>query len=405
MMPASKHIPAETCSATLPAGSQAAGYPSQACLLGSRQWDFWLLGGLSIVCWVPFFLFVDYSEPLKSFGTDMLPWIAFYLAYLVNYPHFMASYKLAYGQGRAFVSANWFQLIAVPTGLILISVVAYLFWDTSIKDSSLVTALNRFFSSVGLQTRVGLYPNLGSEALGLLIHLLYFTVGWHYAKQTFGCMMVYARLDNYRLSTLERNLVRYSLLSTWWLTWLYSNCSVGSYNFYELEIHRLGLPYVWYQTVYVAVALLYAGVLVMLLRKYLVEGVRPSAIFLIPMVALVIWHVPLFENPEYFVMIAFFHSLQYFPFVAKVERARYERDGHAAPQKRLGLFFLLMIAAGYLAFDLIPDSLDTLTGSVDRFQVSFFIIAFMAFINIHHYFIDNVLWRFKNKEVRELLLR
>jgi hypothetical protein len=28
----------------------------------------------------------------------------------------------------------------------------------------------------------------------------------------------------------------------------------------------------------------------------------------------------------------------------------------------------------------------------------------MLFINIHHYFIDNVLWRFRDPEVREYLL-
>ena len=43
-------------------------------------------------------------------------------------------------------------------------------------------------------------------------------------------------------------------------------------------------------------------------------------------------------------------------------------------------------------------------GTFDAWRVYFFFIAAMLFINIHHYFIDNVLWRFHNKEVRELLL-
>jgi hypothetical protein len=34
----------------------------------------------------------------------------------------------------------------------------------------------------------------------------------------------------------------------------------------------------------------------------------------------------------------------------------------------------------------------------------FFFTAAMLFINIHHYFIDNVIWRFKDPEVRNYLL-
>ncbi len=374
----------------------------KACLFGSRNLDFLLLGGLSIALWIPtYFLQGQFSNVQTA--TLALPGIAFVLAYWVNYPHFMASYKLAYFQGSPFIRDNWFQLIAVPITLLALILMGLIFYQTPIADSALITGTNSLFAALGLRTRVGLHPNLGSEILGHLIVLMYFTVGWHYAKQTFGCMMVYAKLDNYRLSTLERNLIRYSLLSTWWLTWLYSNCAEGSYPFYNLTIHRLNLPYVWFQASYVLVGFMFAAIVVLLIRNYLKHRMIPSGNFLVPMLALLTWHIPLAGQPQYFYMIAFFHSLQYFPFVAKVERSRYQRARRPRAYLRLGIFFGLMCLLGYLAFDYLPSGLDRTLDTRANNGVSFFLIAFLAFINIHHYFIDNVLWRFKNRDVKELL--
>lgn len=374
----------------------------QTSLTGSRALDFLMLGGLALMVWFPLYFMQNNFSLAKSLGLA-LPGISIALGYWVNYPHFMASYKLAYTQGGGFVTQNWFQLILVPIALLLFIAISFVFWDASIKDSALVLFFNSIFETLGLNTRFGLYPNLSSEFLGNMVLFMYFTVGWHYSKQTFGCMMVYAKLDGYRLTNLHRNLIRYGLLSTWWLTWLYSNCSEGTYPFYDLTIYRLNLPYIWFQIAYVIVGGMFAVILLLFAYNYGKHNQLPSWNFLIPMIALLIWHVPLFENPEYFVIIAMFHSLQYFPFVAKVEVSRYKLNQHKKSMQRLMLFFALMVVFGYLMFSYVPISLDKMVGTANELSVSFFIITFILFINIHHYFIDNVLWRFKNKEVRELL--
>ena len=48
--------------------------------------------------------------------------------------------------------------------------------------------------------------------------------------------------------------------------------------------------------------------------------------------------------------------------------------------------------------------MDSRVGTNDAWGMSFFVTAAMLFINIHHYFIDNVLWRFKDPRVRAYLL-
>jgi hypothetical protein len=59
---------------------------------------------------------------------------------------------------------------------------------------------------------------------------------------------------------------------------------------------------------------------------------------------------------------------------------------------------------GWLVFEMVPDSLDAWLGTFDAWRIFFFFTAAMLFINIHHYFIDNVLWRFRDPRVREYLL-
>jgi hypothetical protein len=371
-------------------------------LLGSRILDFWMLGGLSLLLWLPLYLLLNQSATLVSLGLA-LPAVALTLAYAVNHPHFMASYKLAYAQGRSFILLNWVQLLAVPVVMLGLLVIAYLYWEAPISGSAVMHSVNALLEGLGLKTRIGNYPNLGSEILSYFVHFMYFTVGWHYSKQTFGCMMVYAKFDSYPLSTLHRNLIRYGLLSTWWVSWLYSHCSEGSFPFYGLTVYRLNLPYVWFQISYVLAGLLFAAIIILFGMRYLSDRRLPSLNFLVPMVALLTWHVPLFGQPQFFVVIALFHSLQYFPFVAKVEATRYRKTGNARGGLRLLGFFGAMAGVGYLAFYFVPESLDAVSKSLSYTGLPFFVMAIVLFINIHHYFIDNVLWRFKNKEVRDLL--
>jgi uncharacterized membrane protein YhdT len=382
--------------------STTSGTKHQDFLLVSRFMDFLLLGGLSILIWIPVYFLQDTINQANLLATGLAA-MALSLAYWVNFPHFMASYKLAYTQGNEFITRTWFQLIFVPIALVIALSISFNFWSASITNSGFVLFINGTFEFLGLNTRIGQHPSFGPEILGLLVMLMFFTVGWHYSKQAFGCMMVYAKIDNYRMSIIERNIIRYALLSTWWVTWLYSNCSEGTYPFYGLEIYRFNLPYVWFQASYVIVSLMFLAVIAIFVRIYLREKKLPSVNFLVPMAALLIWHIPLFGNPQFFYVLAFFHSLQYFPFVAKVEQTRYERDNRPKANTRLLVFFGIMMLLGFLSFDYIPNSLDQMRTSFSVYHASFFMISFLIFINIHHYFIDNVLWRFKNKEVRNLL--
>ena len=62
------------------------------------------------------------------------------------------------------------------------------------------------------------------------------------------------------------------------------------------------------------------------------------------------------------------------------------------------------VLAGWLFFEFLPHTVDNVLGTYASWQMFFFFTAAMLFINIHHYFIDNVLWRLRDPHVRAYLL-
>ena len=63
-----------------------------------------------------------------------------------------------------------------------------------------------------------------------------------------------------------------------------------------------------------------------------------------------------------------------------------------------------VVVAGWLAFEFLPGLADARLQTPDALGLPFFLVAATLFINIHHYFIDNVLWRFGDPQVRAYLL-
>ena len=80
------------------------------------------------------------------------------------------------------------------------------------------------------------------------------------------------------------------------------------------------------------------------------------------------------------------------------------RPGCAARRPGLVRFALIAGVLGYLGFWLGPIVLDTVTG-YDRAVLGATVFLFIGwtFINIHHYFIDNVIWRRDNPGTRRHL--
>jgi hypothetical protein len=302
----------------------------------------------------------------------------FYGAHLLNDPHFAVSYLLFYEDvrarafGAAFCSAQrvrfWLAGFVVPA--LLIGWAGYA-----------LVAHSR-------------------PALGLLIQLMFLLVGWHYVKQGFGVLMVLGARRGVRFTARERAALLSHALCGWLYAWA---------NPYDpgRQLEEKGVLYAtfahprWLEPL--ALALLVASVpgLLWALRGKRRLGV-PLTGFLCSIWA---WSIFSALDPLVRYAIPALHSVQYLYFVwlLKGSEAR-EREREpwfetAAPA-RLASLALTALALGWLLFHGLPEWLDD--GRSSPLGPTPWFAALYAFVNIHHYFMDSVLWRRENPRTRYL---
>ena len=327
------------------------------------------------------------------------------LSLLVNNPHFLISYKLAYSRGLRFIVGQWWQLLAVPMLLLGLFLVAFAaFTAPAATFFPFVPGLIEALRGWGADTAVVATPQVGDLLLTIAFNLMFFTVGWHYTKQAFGCMMVYAHFDDYALTLGQRRLVKWSLLSIGLMNLAYGSRHGGALTFSHYRYYAIDLPDVLFP---VSVCILAVGLLLVVwrvfYRNYAASGRLPTVNMLVPFVAMYLWWIPILRQHEfYFLLIPLFHSLQYLTVVYKLEHARLRES--ARSQIKATAIVLTVILCGWLSFDLVPSALDAWLRTFDTWHVFFFFTAAMLFINIHHYFIDNAVWRFRDPTVRRYLL-
>jgi len=377
--------------------------PQQA--LTTRFADFWMLGGASLLVWLVMFGTQGFraawaiDQHFKNLTVTTAS-----LSLLVNYPHFLVSYKLAYSRGRAFITTHWWQLLVVPAALVATFAYAYAYYDVPVSRLPIVSLLSRDLSGLGNNARVISGPRLGDLLFGLTFNVMIFTVGWHYTKQVFGCMMVYSYFDKYKFTPRQRTITKYALLSIWWLNFAQGNQAGSQNNFSQFKYYSFDLPDILVPITSFIVA---AGVVLVVYevfwKNYKERGQVPGVNMVVPFIALYVWWLPITRQYEfYFLLTPFFHSLQYLAFVYKMEDTRLRGLNH--PEIRGTVVALSIVLAGWLAFEFVPNEIDTALGTFNAWQMFFFFTAAMLFINIHHYFIDNVLWHFRDPEIRKYLL-
>lgn len=274
----------------------------------SRVTDFWVLGGLSIAVWA----LLRFAEAFKgmNFTVDHhfsnIPALFGALSLVVNYPHFMISYKFAYQRGPSFVKKHPGPLLIIPALLIGLLVLAYAQIALPIDPSrAFVKAVNETSAFLSLSYAIGGIGTAGKELFGALLLAMYFSVGWHYAKQVFGCLMVYSRLDRYPISSKGRFWLKANLFSLWALNFLKVQTAFSttpmSYQgeFYGFSTPFLGLhPFFYWLASAAAVTTLIFAVNELIVRNWK-QGQKPSLNFLVPWIAFFIWWAPIFDQSEY----------------------------------------------------------------------------------------------------------
>jgi hypothetical protein len=246
--------------------------------------------------------------------------------------------------------------------------------------------------------------------MGCLVSLMYFTVGWHYAKQMFGIMMVYSKFDGYKLSNLQRNATKCGLFGVWFVNYVAFSAYGATHDYSGITYGDLAAP-TWLKDVTWGfyLASIAAFLYLVVYKKFREDGQKPSGLFLLPMVSFAIWWIPsLVQNDFYMQLVPFFHSLQYLCFVRKSESVAFDEVKPANEMSsfaRFSTYALGLVVVGWLVFEMIPSFLDSGKSGINIEGLGFFFICATLFVNIHHYFIDNVLWRFQTSDVAKRLVK
>jgi len=387
-----------------PEATQGSGTPPfRARSLG----EFLITGGATLLL-IPFAYFfqksagLDQSEYLVSFA-------AFYAAYVINDPHFAVSYLLFYKNVGKRLSGVEF------TGAQRIRYIVSGFVVPAILVAWIASALLAQSAAI----------------LGAMIQLMFFLVGWHYVKQGFGVLAVLSSRRGVFFSALERKLVLAHCFFGWAYAWSSPREMGGTYEESGVVYTALSHPAGLLETTRV----LFFGSILGLVwiafdriknRKPLPPLAATCGLFM----SVWLWTVYSGFDPLIAYVIPGLHSLQYWYFVylLKKNEARSEFEQgtitEGLPARlartfgpvwgRLGLFFATTVALAWLFFNGIPSFLDdtvvattaTMGQDPDVSTVGLgatpYVAAFATFINIHHYFMDHVIWRRENPDTRHL---
>jgi hypothetical protein len=337
-----------------------------------------MMGGFSTLMCFGMWAFFD-----KSIGLLTVSQFAFALAFAVNHPHFLSSYILLYKDFKSSILKK-----------------KRYFWSAILAPVLLFGLL-----AAGLWRR-------DQVLMGHMVNAMYFLVGWHYVKQIFGCVIVTSVQRKIFYKNWERKLLLFNLFTAWFMSWLGSNVGANNYSFYGIAHSSMNLP-PWCLTVaYTSVGLSFSGVALMQIFKYINEGVKPSPPAVAAVVALYSWYLPTLTHPGFGYLIPFFHSLQYLAFVwmFKKNQVSFEiksfkdKAWRLAWIKKMGGFVASACVLGALCFEFIPKGLDQAgLVPVGIMGDAPFVAVFLLFINIHHYFIDNTIWRSDNEAVKQFL--
>ncbi len=355
--------------------------PAKLPYLLSPSLDVLMIGGASILLFCISWLAID-----KGSSTSQISWAAFYLAFAINNPHFMASYVLLYWDKRA-------QLLKQPRFL----------WAAVIAPSLIIAYM------------IGCVAFASPRFLSYAVNFMYFTVGWHYIKQIYGTIVVTSARRGYYFAPNEAKTLKACLFPVWMLSYLNGNAGVRELMHYGVGYKTLAFP-LWVQTLNWGLLVGSAGIIIALVvRKYIREGKLPGPAAITSLAAIYIWYMPSFYHAHFWYMIPFFHSLQYMLFVAAIKKNQYHDEAVLAapndpPKQRLTFlqkywgFVAFIGLSAYLSFKFVPNVLDAnVDYDKNMFGKEIWMFAFITFINIHHYFIDNVIWRRDNEMLRKYL--
>lgn len=335
--------------------------------------DAWLVGGIGIVAWV--LMIEPFGSPLFA-QVPQLGGAVLWGMLAITGTHFGISYHLAYGQGRSEVRRRWPQLIAVPTVL------------TSATVAVLVAAANG-------------HEVVAAAGVRLLLVAVFTLTGWHYLKQVYGVARLFASVNGLTITSTEAKVLRYGLYPLWFLNasvvWMQDG-NPTQYGFAAgFGVIPTGLR----------IVLMLAAIasLVVVGGAFVALGVRwgqvPPAAMWTPYLAGYLWFVWRPGHISALVVLGALHGMQYLVCAHRAELAWAAERHETRPAVWWVSVFGGALSAGMMLSYWMPMWLGD---SVATYGLGTTAAALLfAFFNLHHYAVDNAIWRSRDGHVRRIV--
>lgn len=328
--------------------------------------DFWLTSGISILFIGGLLLSGTHIETSSGDGTRIIS-MAILLQLLLNWPHFMISYRLLYQQPescRRFPGAT----IAVPGLLVLLIMVIW-------------------FLGKGSQDEV-------SKSL-LISYIMWlvasFYLAWHYVGQAWGCISTFSLLSKQQWSPWQKSILHWSLrlLIVWHVVWAA-----------QLLPSMPWVGWVQNEAVYKIASYLalfsfvVSGMLVFPAWKKRQIDLRTMGVWF----SIYLWYLAIYFDSSFIFWAQLSHALQYLVFASRVELNQSVGGDTKIPARiRVQLTYAGSVVAGALIFwqSELSANLNSATPTI----IGLLAIA----INIHHYYVDSAIWKLRDAPTRALL--
>lgn len=356
----------------------------------AKMADMLLLGGVSAVVWLTF-RFIELDQK----GILILTLGMLLLANFVNHPHFMHSYVMFFEiwpeikqkEGSKKFRVRWLVTALVVPAVLIISL-----------SFAVISSMRG--DLLPMQACLGVYAVL---------------VGWHYVKQSFGMALLDAARSRVYWSDHARKVLLWNSYVSWIAALVIGANVLAGGDFWGVKFPAIKIINE-YWTAVAAIIALASGVWTSLtiwwqLAQWKKSGIAPSKMPLAGitgyLVGIYLWTLLAWLDHKFILVIPFFHSLQYLVIVAKYQKGK---NNVCLGVSRLlptdGWNYVRAILLGGVFFWCLPGALDYLHGgALDYFSGGVFIFtaAIWVFINIHHYFIDSVIWKKENPLMRKYI--
>ncbi len=354
----------------------------------SRLVEFLLTGGATLGL-LPLCVVLE-----RGLGLDRaelgVGFLTFYGAHLINDPHFAVTYLLFYRDVRR----RWWGPDVARWQRVR-------YWFAGVLAPLLLIGWAAWALGTG-----------SAPALGAMAQLMFLLVGWHYVKQAFGVVTVLSLRRGVSYAAFERRILLGHCYAGWAYAWASPFDPGRSVEEKGVVYTTFGHP-VWLEAV--TRAAFFASLLPlgwMLFKKWQRSGVPPLSPLIGLLCSVWIWTVYSGIDPLLVYLIPALHSVQYLYFVWLLKRGHaHAFEGPPSFGKPvatvLGAWAAGALVLGLVLFHLAPATLDTLL--VDARAARFsdlgatpYFAAIYTVVNLHHYFMDFVIWRRENPETRYL---